>query len=117
MEFPDDIDDEGNDYDNYDDDNNDDRYHLNHPPLPYNTLDISHYLTDDIFAGLSSKDVYHRKPTEANLNVRLSIDSELNFYVRHFIEPRICQILSNTRYRFFLWVAGKYSPSTCGQCG
>ena len=102
MEFPDD---EDNNEDDYDDDG---RYQqLAHPPLPYDTIDISHYLTDDLYSGLSSKDIYHRTETESNLNIRLSVENELNFYVRHFLQPRICEILSNTRYRFFLWVAGK----------
>ena len=113
MEFP--SSDEDNDSDD-DDDHRDDEQLDQHgeDPLPYNTLQISHYITSDIFSGLHSKHVFHRSEIETNLNVRLSVQQELMFYLHHYIEPKLIEILSNSRFRFFLWIAGRSCERVSG---
>ena len=106
MESPVDV-----DVDSSDDDDNDNNYDENglddSPPLPIDSLAINHFLTDDMYSGAYSKDVYHRVPSQNNLDVRLSLSSELNFYCSNYLRPRLLEILSsNSAHGFFIWIAG-----------
>ena len=109
MEFPSSDDDNDNDDDNENNGYSDDEQIDQHPqqPLPYNALQINYYITDDLFSGQHSKIVFHRTEVESNLNIRLSVQDELLYYINHFLEPKLIEILSNSRFQFFLWIAGR----------
>ena len=94
-----------------DSDDNDDDYEGNElndqPPLPIDAIAVNHYLTDDMYSGRYSKDVYHRVQSQDNLSVRLSLQSELIFYCSHYLMPRLLEILSSDLNQgFFIWIAG-----------
>ena len=75
----------------------DDSIHMAFEDFPASTLLISHRLVDDLFCGLSSKDIYTRSEGEEDKG--FTFLEEVSLYLVHHVKPRLEELFNLHRNR------------------